>query len=209
MSTLMLVNPRKRRKTTAKRRRKSITHAKNPIRRKRRSTAVSTSPRRHLRRKSYRRNPIATSKGVVEQVKGAAVGAMGAVAVDLVMSKLTIIPTAMRTGTMRHVTQGLISVGLGVLVAKVGKNRKLGMQLAEGGLTVALYTMAKASLGDKLGLNGYEELGDDLLGFQDLGDDLLGMDDDFSMGGVGWQNAAPSFDMAGGDFGGEGFLDDN
>lgn len=188
----MLVNPRKRRKSKVARKRKSITHAKNPIRRKRRSTGLSAVKRR----KSYKRNPIVNGTSIVSQVKGAAVGAMGAIAVDLAMTKLPI-PLSMRTGAMLHLTQGAVSLGLGMLVAKVGKNKKLGMQIAEGGLTVALYAAAKAAVGDKLGLAGYEDLGDDLLGFQDLGDDLLGMDDDFSMGGVGWQNAAPSFDMAG------------
>lgn len=197
MSTLMLVNPRKRRKTKA-RRRKTITHSKNPIRRKRRSTSLSAAPRHHRRRKSYRRNPISGGTGIVDQVKGAAVGALGAIAVDLAMSKLPI-PATMKSGAMLHVAQGVVSLGLGMLVAKVGKNKKLGMQLAEGGLTVALYAAAKSAVGDKLGLAGYEDLGDDLLGFQDLGDDLLGMDDDYSMGGVGWQNAAPTYDMAGGD----------
>jgi hypothetical protein len=77
-----------------------------------------------------------------------------------------------------------------MLVSKVAKNKKLGMQLADGGLTIALYAAAKSVVGAKLGLNGYEELGDDLLGYE-LADDLLGMEDDWSMGGMGWNNAAP------------------
>jgi len=192
MASLMLVNPRKRRKS----RRKAVTHKKNPIRR-RRSTGLSAAPHKR-RRHHYRRNPIGGT-GITEQIKGSAIGALGAIAVDLAMTRLPI-PASMKTGAMLHVAQGAVSLGLGMLVAKVGKNKKLGMQLADGGMTVALYAAAKSMVGPQLGLAGYEDLGDDLLGFEDLGDDLLGMDDDYSMGGVGWQNAAATYDMAGGEF---------
>lgn len=194
MASLMLVNPRKRRKA-----RKTTVAKRNPSRR-RKSLSTLAHHKKHSRRRSYRRNPIGGTS-VTDQVKGAAVGALGAVGVDLLMTRLPI-PATMKTGAMLHLSQGLVSLGLGMAVAKFGRNKKLGAQLADGGLTVALYAATKSMIGPKLGLSGFETLGDDLLGYEMLGDDLLGDDDyldgvgvtedDWSqMNGVGWYDAAP------------------
>ena len=189
MSTLMLVNPRKRRKA----KRKTTVAKRNPSRRRK---VGAVAHRKH--RRTYRRNPIGGSS-LTEQIKGSAIGALGAVGVDLLMSKLPI-PASMKTGAMLHLTQGAVSLGLGMAVSKLGRNKKLGMQLAEGGLTIALYAATKSMIGPKLGLAGFESLGDDLLGYEMLGDDLLGMDDDFTMGGVGWYDSAAVSAGMDGDF---------
>lgn len=192
MAHLMLVNPKKRRKSSAAKpakrvKRRKVSYAKNPIQRK------------HHRR--YRRNPI-SGGGIVGQLKNSAIGAAGALAVDVAMAKLPI-PVQYKSGPMLHVAQGLISLGLGFAVAKFGKNKTLGMQLAEGGLTVAMYAAARTTLAPSLGL------GDDLLGYSmngySMGDSgLLGADSymgdyetDTEFGGIdddnegGWLSPAP------------------
>lgn len=184
MANLMLVNPAKRRKTKKAKRRVSVARK-----------SITRSATKLVRRK-YRRNPITGGSGLQTQITNAAIGAAGALAVDIAMTKLPI-PAAMQTGIMRSAAQGLVSLGLGMLVAKVAKNRRLGTQLAEGGLTIALHgvmkgaaakTMPNLALGDGL-------LGDGLLGDGLLGDDLLGYDN--SMGytdSMGYLNPAQTFE---------------
>lgn len=174
----LLINPAKRKaKKTAKRK---------PIRARVRSTVSRVAKK--VRR--YRRNPIAAKTGIMDQLMGAAVGAGGAVAVDIVMAKAPFLKD--QTGTMRTVLQGAASIGLGMAVAKFGKNKRLGLQVATGGLTVALHKIAydqvKKSVpslnlaGD--GLLGYEELNGSLLGWEDL-------DGELEDGAMGWLSPAP------------------
>lgn len=170
MAQLMLVNPRKRRKARKTKARSS------PVR------ALSTSVRRRFKR--YRRNPIKTT-GMMQTFQGGAIGAAGALAVDVAMTKLPL-PANLTTGTLAPITKGMVGIGLGMLVAKVGKNKKLGEQLAAGAVTVALYNAGKQMIGPSLGLSGWD---DGLLGWDD---GLLGYDDD-----LGYYNAAPT---SGGDY---------
>jgi len=158
----MLVNPAKRRKSKSKRR-------KSPI-----AKRVVSSVKRRV--KKYRCNPISgSSSGIMNQVKNAAVGAAGALAVDVVMSKLPL-PLAMQTGAGRSAAQGLVSLGLGYAVAKFGKNRSLGVQLAEGGLTIALHGVFKGAVQKAMPTLALGEYDDDgLMGEGLLGNDLLGM----------------------------------
>jgi len=193
MAQLMLVNPRKRRATKRKTSR-TIARRKSPARS--RVATVTKTVRR------YRRNPIGGGN-VMGQIQSAAVGAAGALAVDVAMAKLPI-PVAMTANpTMRAATQGIVSVGLGMLVAKFGKKRALGKQLAEGGLVVALHGMGKGLIGPSVGLSGFDS---GLLGYQDSGllgvgayenlsayedvSDVIDDSDDDGMDGVGWYNAA-------------------
>lgn len=186
MAHLMLVNPKKR---------KSVKRRKNPITIKRRSLSAVKhhAPKRHKR---YKRNPI-SSHGVMGQIKNASIGAAGALAVDIAMTKLPI-PAQFRNGAMLHVAQGLVSLGLGMAVSKFGKNKALGMQLADGGLTVAIYNGLRATVGSHVGL------ADDLLGYSMAGGgDLLGVDNymgdydeqndmsDYSSDEEGWISPAP------------------
>lgn len=178
MASLMLVNPRKRR---AKRK----TARKAPSIARRVKTVYKKATRK------YRRNPIGGSgkTNMVNQIKNAAIGAGGAVAVDILLAKLPI-PANMKTGTMRAATQGMLSVGLGMAVAKFGKNKALGVALAEGGLTVALHGVLKSTVNNAMPT--LQLAGDDesLLGYEDLSGDLLGYED-YSDTGVGWYSAAP------------------
>ena len=154
MAELMLVNPRKRRRKTTRKRRAV---AKAPVRRRRRRAAPAPVRRR-------RRNPAARTN-IMDQVIDASVGAGGALAVDVAMANLPIPAQLTATPTMRAATQGAVSLGIGMLVANFGRKRKLGRQLAQGGLTVALHGMGKGMIGPTLGLSGY---GNDLLGYNDL-----------------------------------------
>lgn len=163
---LMLVNPRKRRKS----RRKSI--ARRPAKRRvsRRRSLAKLAPRR--RRRS---NP--NGGPMTAQIMNAATGAAGALAVDLAMAQLPLPEQLTATPAMRAATQGGVSLMIGMLVANFGKKRKLGRQLAEGGLTVALHGVGKGLIGPTMGLSAYD-------------DSLLG--DSTLLGGMGaWHSPGP------------------
>lgn len=182
MASLMLVNPARRpsrrRKTAAKRR----TRRASP---RRALAAVRTTARRSIRR--YRRNPIKMG-GIGGQFVDGAIGAGGALMVEVAMQKLPI-PAALTANPMlKAATKGLVAVGLGMGVAKLAKKRKLGEQLAGGGVTIALYDAFKGMVGPSLGLAGDDGLlgwDDGLLGYQDFND------------GMGWNSPAPTSDWDG------------
>lgn len=182
MAGLMLVNPRKRR-TKRKTARKTIA--------KRRSPRVASS--KTVTTRKYRRNPIPRMGGVVSTLKDGAVGAAGAVATEIILSKVPL-PAALATGNGRVAASALGSIAVGMLVAKFGKNKKLGQTMAQGGVTVALHSLMRGAAGSLPGvsLNGY---GDGL-----LGDGLLG--DDFE--DLGYYSSAPTFDS-----GVDGYFDEN
>lgn len=176
MAQLLMVNPRKRRKASkTKSRRKSsggglLARAKS---------AISRSRRR------YRRNPIGgVGATAMTQFKDGAIGAVGALAVDVIFAKLPL-PANLKTGVLKPITQGLIGVGVGMAVAKFGKNRALGHKLAQGAVTISLYNAGKAMVGPSLGLSGYDDSG--LLGYDDSG--LLGYSELNT--GMGWVSPAP------------------
>ncbi len=179
MAELMLVNPKKRRKS---KKRKSPARKGVSVRR-RRSVARKAPTRRR------RRNPIGGSKPM-DQIMNAATGAAGALAVDVVMAKLPL--PAQMTGTpiMMSASQGLVSLVIGMAVSRFGKKRKLGQQLAEGGLTVALHGMGKGLIGPTLGLSGWD---DSLLGIDDslLGYEAMGAYDDLGWMGAGATSMGP------------------
>lgn len=179
MANLMLVNPAKRRKTKKAKRRVSVARK-----------SISRSTTKLVRRRKYRSNPIGGSS-IQTQLTNAAVGAAGALAVDIAMTKLPI-PASMQTGVMRSAAQGLVSLGLGMLVAKVAKNRRLGTQLAEGGLTIALHGVMKGAAAKAVpGLAGID---DGLLGVDDeLGNSLLGYAN-YDDSSFGYMNPARTYD---------------
>lgn len=177
MAELLLVNPRKRKKARKSPARKSVA--------RRAVSAVRSSVAKVSRR--YRRNPIASrgaASNAMDQFKSGAIGAAGALAVDVAMQKLPI-PANLKTGTAAPIVKGLVGIGIGMLVAKVGKNRDLGKKLAQGAVTVSLYAAGKEMLKGPLGLSGYDnDLGAD---FDDLGyygldgaDDELGAYEELS-----------------------------
>ena len=176
MAELMLVNPRKRRKSP---KRKTVARRKSPTKRRRKNPIAKSPARRR------RRNPVAGTK-VMDQIINAATGAAGALAVDVAMARLPIPANLIATPMMRSASQGAVSLAIGMLVSNFGKKRKLGRQLAEGGLTVALHGMGKATIGPAIGLSGID---DSLLGYEDS---LLGVSRFEDMNGdLGWYGAAP------------------
>jgi len=166
MGQLLMINSRKRRKAKAK------------TKTKRRSSGLMVKARSALGsvRRRYRRNPIggSTVSTAMTQFKAGAIGAAGALAVDVVFAKLPL-PANLKTGALKPVMQGLVGIAIGMAVAKFGKNKKLGSELAQGAVTVSLYNAGRAMLAPTLGLSGYDDSGvlgyDDqgMLGFQDLG----------------------------------------
>ncbi len=178
MAQMLLVNPRKRRKASA---------AKKPAAKRRSiaSRARSSVAKVSKRIKHYRRNPISKAS-VISQFKEGAIGAAGALAVDVAMAKLPI-PAEYKTGQFAPLVKGFVGIGIGMAVAKFGKNKKLGEQLAAGAVTVSLYNAGRQLLAPTLGLAGYGDGG--LLGYDDQG--LLGWD---MQNDLGWQNSAQSFE---------------
>lgn len=161
----MLVNPRKRK---AKRRvaRKSISKRKPRVAS---SKTVTT--------RKYRRNPLPKMGGVMGTLKDGAVGAAGAVATEIILSKLPL-PAQLASGNGRIAASALGSIGVGMLVAKFGKNKKLGQTMAQGGVTVALHSLMRGAMSNIPGVNlsGYDDgllgYGDGLLAYSDYNDDL-------------------------------------
>lgn len=156
MAQLLLNNPRKRRtkrKTTAvaKRRRRIGTGAKKLV----------------SRVKRYRRNPSPRIGGMVETFKEGAIGAAGAVATEVVLSKLPL-PENLKTGPMGIATKAIGGIAIGMAVAKFGKNKKLGSTMAQGAVTVALHDTIRNAVKGPMGLSGMFDQG--LLGndFDDL-----------------------------------------
>jgi len=157
MEELLIVNPRRRRARAKRRSGKRRSAAQRAATRKmlaanraRRGGGVTLlNPRRRRRASArrYRRNPAALSLGrfgtigtqqPMRIVQNAAIGAVGAVALNAVLSRLPL-PMALMTGRTRYLTQGVFALGLGMLAANfklVGG--PIAAQAAEGALTVTL-----------------------------------------------------------------------
>lgn len=133
MPELMLVNPRKRRRTTRKR--------ATPKRRVTRRRAVRRSPTRAAKRRmsGYRRNPSPRGmRGIVDKtVIPAATAAAGAIGLDVAWGFLPV-PDTLKTGPMRHVAKAAGAVGLGML-ANMVVSKKTADQFATGALTVVFH----------------------------------------------------------------------
>lgn len=172
---LLLVNPRKRRKSTKKRRKAT----------KKRSISRAVA-RKTTKRRTYRRNPI-SRKGIMESVMPAAQGALGATLLDLAMGYLPI-PETVKAGPMRHVVKGVAAIGLGILAKNIVKGQTAA-NLANGALTVIMHDAIKEQ-GTKMGLPlaGYDEIGyyNPAMVEGDMGaylpDDGMAGDSDYYMG---------------------------
>jgi len=160
---LLLINPRKRhrRRMSAKQRRYfgggrkrrhySKRRRRNPIRIVRVHRRRHYSKRRHYSR-ARRRNPSFRSigRGVMPKVKDAAIGAAGALAVDVIMGyassmlPATLTNPVSATGGLNPLytlTKGGLAVLLGTFGRKlIGANAE---RMAEGSLTVTLYNALK------------------------------------------------------------------
>lgn len=156
---LLLVNPRKRRRTTRRaapvRRRRRTYRRRNPIGPYARTMSgmkgmkgmkglkMYTNPRRRrrvsraVRRTRYRSNPAQrlTFRNVMnDMIVPAATAGAGAVGIDVIYGMLPI-PEQWKMGPMRHVTKGLGAIVLGQIAGML-MTRRLGNQMAMGALTV-------------------------------------------------------------------------
>lgn len=159
MASLMLVNPRKRRKKAKahKRRRNPITvttrkRRKHTRKAKRRTYARNPISFSHVKRKSrrkYRRNPIGGKfnlKGLFSPVVPAAVSAVGAIGLDLAWGVIgSKLPASLSTGPVAYAAKGLGAIALGALAGMVVK-KDTANQLAIGALTVVLHGAMKEGI---------------------------------------------------------------
>ncbi len=168
MSEILLVNPRRRRrrKKTATRKRRTSVRRKNPVKRRRRKTVVR---RRSTRR---RRNPVVSAKGVQGQLMNAAVGATGALGLDLALGYLPI-PANLKGGLVGTGVKAMLAIAIGI----VGQKTKLvksstAATMANGALTVVLHDELKkqvANFAPNLQLGEYIGYGGDELGYYGSG----------------------------------------
>ena len=135
MSELVLVNPRrKRRKTT---RRKT---AKRPARRRTTRAKRATPTRR--RRRTVRRNPKLSFRSITrDALTPALVGAGGALSLDVAFGALPI-PANFKTGPLGSLTKIAGALVLGKVAGNV-VNKRFGEQATVGAVTILGYSMLK------------------------------------------------------------------
>ena len=173
-----------------------LTHAARKRRKaapKRRRRLASVSTTRVSKRRTYRRNPSLRAGTLVTQVKNAAIGASGALAVDFAMQRMPFIPANFTQGPMGAATKGAVSVALGMIIGKVLKKPAIGAQLAAGGMTVAAYEGIKGAVGPSIGLSGLPYNTSGLLG-EYFPSDNSAMGEFYDDTGMGYTNAAPVWD---------------
>lgn len=182
MSSILLVNPHKR---GTKKRRSKTAHAfaakrrapkrhKRRAKAKRRAVAIFANPSRPRgRRRSghaimramsrRRRNPISLGSmtGVKALAMEAAVGAVGAVGVDMLFQHLPL-PHAVKSGVGRHAAKAGLAVALGLVGKKFAP--KYAGAAAAGALTVILYNAGRDMLMKQAPARVGEYLGEYLAG---------------------------------------------
>lgn len=125
MAELMLVNPRRRKRRTAKRK---TVKRKSPTKYRKRSAAK--------RKRARRRNPSA--RGIVgSQLMPAATNAMGALALDVLWSYLPV-PMNIKTGPFKHVAKGIGAIAIGMLAGNI-INKRTARAMSQGALTVVMH----------------------------------------------------------------------
>jgi len=140
MAELLLINPRKRGRKTAKRRVHAVKRRRNPVaklktvaaRRRRNPIGIK---RVHARR---RRNPIAMT-GIAAQLKGALIGGAGSVAVDVLMGQLNgYLPASMQRVPGTLGVGDAVKIGITIAAGKLLNKATRGMssKMAAGALTV-------------------------------------------------------------------------
>lgn len=160
LSELLLVNPRRKRRTTRRHRPMSALQRKyfGPKRRTRRRTARKTetlvtnpAPRRRVRRRrvsigkrisrithrSY--GSFSPTSFVHDMLLPSAIGAAGALAADVVLGYASPhLPTFFKTGTGRSITKIGAAIGMSAIAARFA-NKRIGNQIIAGATIVTLY----------------------------------------------------------------------
>jgi hypothetical protein len=97
----------------------------------------------------------------MKPLMGAAVGAGGAIGLDVLLGYATFLPDSLRTGTPRHFVRLGGALGLGWIAGKVF-GRQAGAGVTAGAMTVVLYSIFKDLLQKAVpnlpGLGDYEEM---------------------------------------------------
>lgn len=171
---ILLVNPRRRRKRSAARRKSRV---RSRVRRVSRRRLRAVNPRRrhhgasHRVTRRRRRNPrlggLPSVKGIISQLIPAATGAVGAVGLDIALAYIPI-PDAYKSGWVGTGVKVLGAVGLGMIAGKVVGKQK-GHLFTAGALTVIAYQvirqLAQSTLGTSVkGLSGVGDFADMSLG---------------------------------------------
>lgn len=173
--TLLLLNPsrRKRRKSTKRRTAAQRAATRKLValnRRRSRKSSVTTFKVNTMKRRSrrYRRNPSARGRGLslstagaMSIVKPAAVGAVGALSVNLIMNQLgSSLPATLTDGKMNYVTRAAVAMLLGVFGGKVPGLRPYARSMAQGSLTVTLSDLGReVAAGAGINLAGMGRVG--------------------------------------------------
>lgn len=180
MSMLMLVNPKKRRSAKQKaatkklvafnkRRQRGSVSVRAPKKRGRSVTRSRTVKTAITRRRNPKRRNI--TDRMMKTAMNGVYGSLGAITGSIVGNYLPL-PVNLKTGNMAIVVNALIGIATGYTVSNF-MDRKIGEEMAQGAVTVALHgTMKNALSGMMPGL----ALSDDLLGYDDY-NGLLGHDD--------------------------------
>lgn len=138
MAQLLMVNPRKRRRKTGGK--------------KRVSSSGAVKRRKVFSRR--RRNPIAV-KGIAQQVMTAAVMAGGGIATDMIVARLPLSPD-MKGGNMAPLVRAGVAIGLGMVLDKGLKQRKIAAEATQGALAIIAHGVMTKKMGINTGLAAYE-----------------------------------------------------
>ncbi len=146
--TVFTSNPRRRRRASSGRfTRRS--YARNPRRRRRthhraahRVYRRNPVMRRNPRARRYRRNPSGGVGKLTAMVLPAVFIGLGAVGSEIVCGYLPI-PIAWKTGPLRYIVKGAVGVGIGLVLAKAFKQKRLGYYFAAGAIAIATHDFVK------------------------------------------------------------------
>jgi hypothetical protein len=122
---------------------------RNAVAKKRHRTRATAKTRRRFRsnpraaRRRFRRNPIGSGAAgfLGGTLMPAAIGAGGALAVDLAIGNLPL-PASMKTGAMLPMVRIAAALGVGMLVGMAG-GEEAGSEAAAGGIIVTVYSLMK------------------------------------------------------------------
>lgn len=156
MAEMLLLNPKKRRRArkknpAAKRQRRASSRSANP--RRRRRNPLPMFRRNKSRAARRRRNPIGlgklTGSSIFAAVKDAAIGAGGALAIEMLVNRISpMLPAAIRP-IKGKIGAGDAIVMLATIVlgrALRGVTRGASMKMAQGALTVQAVNIARGVL---------------------------------------------------------------
>jgi hypothetical protein len=152
---LLLLNPRRKRRRKHVARRRRRTSRRHVAHRRRRHSAIVATPRRHRRRRHVsahrrrriRRNPRFSMRGVSRVVMPAAVGALGAVGLDVTWGYFgKFIPATVQGNVWLAAAAKIAGAfGLGWIASKA-VGREQGRLVTAGAVTVVSYGLVKSLL---------------------------------------------------------------